>query len=78
MYAIAKALQKNCAISGPECSGAPKLASLPPTNENVVHAHLQVAFWWKVLQPDPSEMDPIALRWSLEDEPNTLSNNSSQ
>ena len=43
----------------PECNRAPNLASLPPTNGNVVHAHLRVAFWQNVLQPDPSGMDPF-------------------
>ena len=36
-----------------------KMGYLPPTNENVVHAHFRVAFWQNVLQPDPSGRDPF-------------------
>ena len=62
--------------SGPECGGAPKLASLPPTNEafneNVARAQLQVAVWGNALQPDPPAIDTTAFGWSLEEASNTL------
>ena len=57
-------------------AGAPKLASLPPTNEafneNVARSHLQVSFWRNTLQPDPPAIDPTAFGWSLEEAYTTL------
>ena len=57
-------------------AGAPKLTSLPPTNEafneNVVRTHLQVAVWRNALQPDPPAIDPTAFGWSLQEGSNTL------
>ena len=56
---------------GQSVAGAPKLASLPPTNEafneNVARAHLQVAVWRNALLPDPPAIDPTAFGWSLEE-----------
>ena len=61
---------------GQSVAGAPKLASLPPTNEafneNVARAHLQVAVWRKALQPDPPAIDPTAFGWSREEGSKTL------
>ena len=61
---------------GQSVAGAPKLDSLPPTNEafneNVARAHLQVAVWRDALQPDPPAIDPTAFRWSLEEGSKTL------
>ena len=54
-----------------DADGAPKLASLPPTNEafneNIARAHLQVAVWRNALQRDPLVIDPTAFGWSLEE-----------
>ena len=61
---------------GQSVAGAPKLASLPPTNkafnENVARTHLQVVVWRNALQPDPPAIDPTAFRWSLEEGSKTL------
>ena len=61
---------------GLNVAGAPKLASLPPTNEtfneNVARTHLQVAVWKIALQPDPPAIDPTAFGWSLEEGSKTL------
>ncbi len=61
---------------GQNVAGAPKLVSLPPTNEafneNVARAHLQVAVWRNALQPDPPAIDPTAFGWSLEEGSKTL------
>ena len=50
---------------------APKLQSLPPTNEafreNVARAHLQVAIWRQSLQLNPPDMDPLAHGWTRRD-----------
>ena len=60
--------------SGPQ-SGAPKVASLPPSNEpfneNVARDHIQVAVWRNVLQPIPTGMYPAAAGLSLDDESKT-------
>ena len=52
---------------GQSVAGAPKLASLPPTNEafneNVARAHLHVAVWRNALQPDQPAIDPTAFGW---------------
>ena len=57
-------------------AGAPKLASLPSTNEafneNVARAHLQLAVWRNALQPDPPTIDPTAFGWSLAEGSKTL------
>ena len=57
-------------------AGAPKLASLPSTNEafneNVARAHLQLAVWRNALQPDPPTIDPTAFGWSLAEGYKTL------
>ena len=51
-------------------ASAPKLCSLPPTNEafkqNVARAHLQLAVWRYALQPNPPELDPTTHGWTLE------------
>lgn len=61
---------------GRSVASAPKLATLPPTNEafkeNVARAHLQVAVWRNTLQPDPPRMDPTAFGWSHEAGSKTL------
>ena len=61
---------------GQSVAGAPKLASLPPTNEafneNVARAHLQMAVWRNALQPDPPAIDPTAFGWSREEGSKTL------
>lgn len=48
-------------------AGAPKLQSLPPTNEafreNVARAHLQVAIWRQALQSDRPDLDPLQHGW---------------
>ena len=47
---------------------APKLQTLPPTNEafveNVARAHLQVAIWKQTLQRNPLNMDPLTHGWT--------------
>ena len=52
---------------GRSLAGAPKLASLPPTNEafgeNVAHAHLQVATWRHALKSEPPSLQPSAYGW---------------
>ena len=57
-------------------AGAPKRASLPPTNEafneKVARAHLQVSVWGNALQPDPPAIDPTYFGWSLEEAYKTL------
>ena len=54
--------------------GAPKLQTLPPTNEafrvNVAHAHLQVTIWRHALKPNPPHMDPLSFGW-VKDEGST-------
>ncbi len=49
---------------------APKLSSLPPTNEafreNVARAHLQVAIWQHSLQSNPHDLNPERYGWSKE------------
>ena len=61
---------------GQSVAGAPKLASLPPTNEafneHVARAHLQEAVWRNGLQPDPPAIDPTVVGWSLEEGSKTL------
>ena len=61
---------------GQSVVGAPKLASLPSTNEafneNDVCTHIRVAVWRNALQPDPPAIDPAALGWSLEERSKTL------
>jgi len=46
---------------------APKLMSLPPTNEafqlNVLRAHLQACIWKHAADADPPNMDPIVHGW---------------
>lgn len=46
---------------------APKLHSLPPTNEafreNVARAHLQVAVWKNAIDRHPPNMDPLVHGW---------------
>ena len=48
--------------------GAPKLQTLPPTDEafseNVARAHLQVAIWREAMAPNPPDMDPLAHGWT--------------
>ena len=48
--------------------GAPKLQTLPPTDEafreNVLRAHLQVAVWRKALDPNPPNIDPLKHGWT--------------
>ena len=77
MYVIDRVRQKMWANKvGQSVDGAPKLASLPPTNEafneNVARAHLQVAVWGNALQPEPPAIYATALGWSLEEAPKTL------
>ena len=63
MYVIDRGTPENVGKqSGPDCvAGAPKLASLSPTNEafneNVARAHLQLAVWRNTLQTDPPAID---------------------
>lgn len=49
-------------------AGAPKLCSLPPTNEaflqNVFRAHFQIAVWRNALEPNPPCLDPCAYGWA--------------
>jgi hypothetical protein len=51
---------------GRSVAGAPKLASLPPSdqafNENVARYHLQIVVRRNALQPEPPELDPSAVR----------------
>ena len=46
---------------------APKLMSLPPTNEsfhlNVLRAHLQCCIWKHAAEPNPPEIDPTMHGW---------------
>jgi len=46
---------------------APKLTTLPPTNEasgeNVAQAHLQVAIWKQALESDPPSLQPNSYGW---------------
>ena len=57
-------------------AGAPKLTSLPSTNEtfneNVARAHFQLAVWRNALPPDPPAVDPTAFGWSLAEGSKTL------
>ena len=50
---------------------APKLQSLPPTNEafteNVVRAHLQVAIWKQALELNPPNVDHLTHEWTRHD-----------
>jgi hypothetical protein len=50
---------------------APKLNSLPPTNEafkeNVARAHLQAAVWRNTLEANPPALDPTTCGWSQEE-----------
>ena len=50
---------------------APKLQSLPPTNEafteNVARAHLQVATWKQALELNPPNVDPLTHGWTRHD-----------
>ena len=52
---------------GQSIAGAPKLTTLPPTNEvlgeNVVRAHLQVAIWRHALESDPLSLHPTSYGW---------------
>jgi len=52
-------------------ANAPKLQSLPPTDEalcqNVARAHIQVAVWRNSLEPNPPALDPAAHGWYMED-----------
>jgi len=52
---------------GRSIAGAPKLATLPPTNEafgeNVARAHLQVAIWKQALKSDPPSLQPNSYGW---------------
>lgn len=47
---------------GKNCSQAPQLSSLPPTNEafaeNIKRAHLQMCVWKSALLSDPPKLDP--------------------
>ena len=55
---------------------APKLQSLPPTNEafteNVARAHLQVAIWKQALELNPPNVDPLTHGWTRHDGPTSL------
>lgn len=48
-------------------ASAPKLMSLPPTNEsfhqNVLRAHLQCCIWKHAAEPKPPEIDPTLHGW---------------
>ena len=50
---------------------APKLQSLPPTNEafteNVARAHLQVRIWKQKLELNPPNVDPLTHGWTRHD-----------
>lgn len=50
---------------------APKLQSLPPTNEafveNVARAHLQVSIWKQATALNPPNMDPLTHGWTRRD-----------
>ncbi len=50
---------------------APKLQSLPPTNEafteNVARAHLQVAIGKQALELNPPNVDPLTHGWTRQD-----------
>ncbi|KAJ4918215.1 hypothetical protein JOQ06_000075 [Pogonophryne albipinna] len=56
--------------------GAPKLQTLPPTNEtfreNVARGHLQVAIWRQAIQPNPPLMDPLNYGWSKDEGSSSL------
>ena len=73
MYVIVRGTPEKV---GQSVTGAPKRASLPPTNEafneNVARAHLQVAVWRNALQPDPPAIEPTAFGCSLEEASKTL------
>lgn len=60
---------------GRSIAGAPKLATLPPTNEafgeNVARAHLQVVIWRHALDPEPPSLQPTSYGWEKEG-PNSL------
>ncbi len=64
---------------GGKKAGAPKLCSLPPTNEacmqNILRAHLQVAIWRHSLEPNPPDLDPTLYGWSREENSMSLSPN---
>ena len=53
-------------------AAAPKLQSLPPTNEafleNVARAHLQVTIWKQALQCNPPNIDPLTHGWTKSDD----------
>jgi len=53
------------------------LLKLPPTtegfNENVAHAHLQVAIWKSVLDQSPPDLDPTVYGWTKDSDAETLS-----
>ena len=55
---------------GRSIAGAPKIATLPPTNgafgENVARAHLQVAIWRHALDSDPPSLQPTSYGWEQE------------
>ena len=52
-------------------ANAPKLQSLPPTEEalfqNIARAHIQVAVWKNALEPNPPALDPTDHGWYMED-----------
>ena len=57
-------------------AGAPKLQSLPPTDEafreNVARAHLQVAIWRNAHGHDPPPLDPLQYGWIKEECTNSV------
>ena len=57
-------------------TGAPKLASLPPTNEaaieNMLRSHLTVMIWKETMSPDPPNVDPCQYGFEQERPAGTL------
>ena len=52
-------------------ANAPKLQSLPPTDEalfqNIARAHIQVAVWRNSHEPHPPALDPSSYGWYMKD-----------
>ena len=64
-------------MANTKLTSAPKLKSLPPTNESFVEhvrrAHHQTAIWKGSLSPDPPQMDPVQYGWSRGEDNSTVS-----
>ena len=64
-------------MANTKITSAPKLKSLPPTNESFVEhvrrAHHKTAIWKGSLSPDPPQIDPVQYGWSRGEDNSTLS-----